>query len=100
ATLAEQRLREGRQAALAISVLDEAAEQATRAELAAATVAAEAARRRHARAEQLARWLAEAARRGREPAQARGEHAAARTALVAAEPDRAELALRRRAEQL
>lgn len=100
AALAEQRLRDGRTAALAIAVLDDAAERAVRDELEVATAAAEAARRRHAEAERLARWRAEAVRRGDELAQARAEHAAAGAALVAAEPDRAELALRRRAEHL
>ncbi|HMG54623.1 MAG TPA: AAA family ATPase, partial [Kofleriaceae bacterium] len=100
AALAEQRLRDGRAAALAIAVLDEAAERAVQGELAAATAAAAAARRHHAEAEQIARWLTEAARRDRDLAQAGAEHAAARDAQLAAEPDRAELALRRRAEQL
>ncbi|HEY0482869.1 MAG TPA: AAA family ATPase, partial [Kofleriaceae bacterium] len=100
AALAEQRLRDGRAAAQAIAVLDDAAERGIRAELAAAAEAAEAARLRHARAEQVVRWLTEAARRERELAQAGAEHAAAGAALVTAEPDRAELALRRRAEQL
>lgn len=100
AALAEQRLRDGRAAALAIAVLDDAAAAAMRDEHAAAVQGAEAARRRHARAEQRARWQAEAARRGAELAEAVAEHTAARAALVAAEPDRAELALRRRAEQL
>lgn len=100
AALAEQRLREGRAAALAIAVLDEPAERAIRDELLAATGAAEAARRRYAEAERIARWLAEATRRERDLAEAGAEHAAARAALVASEPDRAELALRRRAEQL
>src|SRR6185295_13170807 len=47
AALADQRLREGRSAALAIAVLDEAAERAVRDDLAAATAGAEAARRRY-----------------------------------------------------
>src|SRR5439155_15046254 len=76
------------------------AAQAVQGELVAATAAAEAARRCHAEAEAIARWAAEALRRRGELAQARGDHAAAREALVAADPDRAELALRRRAEQL
>jgi len=97
---AEQRLRDGRAAALAIAVLDEPAEQATRAELEVATAAAHAARRRHASAVEAARWIAEATRRARELAEASHEHAAARSAVVAAEADRAELALRRRAELL
>ena len=100
AALAEQRLREGRAAALAISVLDEVAERALGADLEAAMVAAQVARQRHAEAEQLARWSAEAARRGHALAGASTEHAAARAAMVAAEPDRAELALRQRAERL
>ena len=100
AVLAEQRLRDGRAAALAIAVLDEPAEQATRAELEIATAAAHTARRRHAAAVEAARWIAEATRRARELAEASGEHAAARSAVVAAEADRAELALRRRAELL
>ncbi|HEX3477116.1 MAG TPA: AAA family ATPase, partial [Kofleriaceae bacterium] len=100
AAVAEQRLREGRAAALAIAVLDDAAVQGVQRELAAATAAAQDARRRHAEAEAVARWVDEAARRRSELAEARGEHTAARQALAAAEPDRAELALRRRAEQL
>jgi len=100
AALAEQRLRDGRAAALAIAVLDEPAEQAARAELEVATAAAQAARRRHAAAVEAARWIAEATRRARELAEAGHEHAAARSAVVAAEADRAELALRRRAELL
>ena len=100
AALAEQRLREGRAAALAIAVLDEPAEQGIRAELEVATADAAAARRRHAAAVEAARWIAEATRRARELAEAGQEHAAARAAVVAAEADRAELALRRRAELL
>jgi DNA repair protein SbcC/Rad50 len=100
AALVADRLRRGRDAAHAIAILDDAAERATHDELAAATAAAEVARRRHARAEQLARWIAEAARREADLAGALAEHTAARSALIAAEPDRAELALRRRAEQL
>jgi DNA repair protein SbcC/Rad50 len=100
AALAEQRLRDGRLAALAIAVLDDAAVQAVQGELAAATAAAGDARRHHAEAEAALRWLAEAARRGGELGQARADHAAARDAVVAAEPERVELALRRRAEQL
>jgi exonuclease SbcC len=100
AALAEQRLRDGRAAALAITVLDDAAEQALRGELAVAISAAHAARERHAAAERAARWIAEAARRARELDQAEAEHQAARARLVAAEADRAELVLRRRAELL
>src|SRR5262249_3734205 len=100
AALAEQRLREGRAAALAIAVLDDAAVQAMQGELAAAAAAAPDARRRPAEAGAGAGWADEAARRTSELAEARREHAAAREALVAADPDRAELALRRRAEQL
>jgi DNA repair protein SbcC/Rad50 len=100
AALAEQRLRDGRAAALAIAVLDEPAVQATRAELEVATAAAQATRRRHTAAVEAARWIAEATRRARELAEASQEHAAARAAVVAAEADRAELALRRRAELL
>jgi exonuclease SbcC len=100
AALAEQRLRDGRAAAQAIAVLDDDAERATRDELALATAGALAARRRHAEAVEAARWIVEAARRERALAEAGAEHAAARAALVAAEADRAELALRRRAELL
>jgi exonuclease SbcC len=100
AALAEQRLREGRAAALAIAVLDDEAERATRAELEAATCAARDARRHHAAAVEAARWIAEAHKRAHDLAEARAEHAAARAQLVAAESDRAELALRRRAELL
>jgi len=100
AALADQRLRDGRAAALAIAVLDDEAERATRAELEVATAAAQAARRRHAQAIEAARWIAEAARRASALAEAGAEHAAARAALVGAEADRAELGLRRRAELL
>ena len=100
AALADQRLRDGRAAALAIAVLDDDAERATRGELELATAGAVAARRRHAAAVEAARWIAEAARRERALAEAVAEHAAARAALVAAEADRAELMLRRRAELL
>ena len=98
ATFAEQRLRDGRTAALAIAVLDDDAEQATRAELELATAAALVARRRHTAAVEVARWIAEAARRARELAEAGADHAAARAAVASAEADRAELGLRRRAE--
>src|SRR5436190_19465243 len=65
AVLAEQQLRDGRQAALAIPVLDDDARRAAEAELALASDAKTAARARHAEAEAAARWLAEAARRAR-----------------------------------
>ena len=100
AALAEQRLRDGRIAALAIPVLDDEAEHETQRALEAATVEAGRARRRHAAAEQAARWLAEAVRRAQALAAVEAEHAAARVRLVAAEDDRAELMLRRRAELL
>jgi DNA repair protein SbcC/Rad50 len=100
AALAEQRLRDGRAAALAITVLDDEVERALRVELGAATAAAQTARERHAAAEQAARWIAEAGRRARELAQAEAEHQAARARAVEAEADRAELVLRRRAELL
>jgi exonuclease SbcC len=100
AALAEQRLRDARAAAQAIAVLDDAALLSARTELEAALAGAVVARRRHALAEQIARWTAEARRRADQLGQAAAEHTAARSALIAAEADRAELALRRRAEQL
>ncbi|HEX4419538.1 MAG TPA: AAA family ATPase, partial [Kofleriaceae bacterium] len=100
ASLAEQRLRDGRAAALAIAVLDDEAVRAARIDLEGAAARAREARRRHAIAVEAARWIAEAARRARELAEAGADHAAARAAVTAAEADRAELALRRRAELL
>ena len=100
ASLAEQAMREGRQAALAIPVLDDDARRAAEAELALANDAKAAARARHAAADAAARWLAEAARRAAALAEAQAEHERARAAVAAAEAERAELALRRRAEQL
>ncbi len=98
--LAEQRLRDGRTAALAIPVLDDEAEHETQLALEAATREAIAARQRHGAAEQASRWLVEATRRGAALAAVQAEHAAARAGVVAAEADRAELELRRRAELL
>jgi DNA repair protein SbcC/Rad50 len=100
AALAEQTLREGRAAALAIPVLDDAARAAAEAELALAGAAKQAARERVAVAERAARWLAEQAARERALAEAQAQRAAAVAAVAAAEPVHAELALRRRAEQL
>jgi len=100
AAAAEQRVREGRTAALAIAVLDEAAAQAVRGELERATAAALTARRRHAAAVEAARWLAEADKRSVALAEAGAAHAAAGAASAAAAAERAELALLRRAELL
>src|SRR5262249_54730359 len=107
AALAEQRLREGRAAALAIPVLDDDARRAAEAELALAGAGRAAAGdgRGAAGAGQGAagagaRGLAEPARRARALADAEADHARARAAIAAAEAERAELALRRRAEPL
>ena len=100
ATLAEQRLAAGRTAALAIAVLDDDARRAAEAELAVAEDAKRAARARHAAAEEAARWVAEATRRAAALSAATAEALAAESALVAADPLRAELELRRRAEAL
>ena len=100
ASLAEQRLRDGRAKADAIPVLAEDVRAATEAELAVAEAAKLATRARLAAAETNVRWYAE--RRGLRRAlhEAAQAHAAALAAVAAAEVDRAELALRRRAEQL
>ncbi len=100
ATLAEQKLREGRAAALAIAVLDDEARQVVEAELVVADRAKAAARARLAAAEMAARWVAEAARHDDALRAARAAHAAAVDAVAGAQADRTELALRRRAETL
>ena len=100
ATAAELALKGGRDAALAIAVLDDAARIATEAELAVATRGAAAARTALAHAEASARWLAERDHRAAAVATAEQELAAALGAVAAAEAERAELALRRRAEVL
>ena len=100
ATLAEQQLRDGRAKADAIPVLSDEARAATAAELACARDAKIVARARLADAEAIARWRGEDRRLRASLVDAEREHAAAQAALAAADADRAELALRRRAEQL
>lgn len=100
AALAEQRTRAAHQAALAIPILDEVARARAQADLELADVARRAARARSDAAESAARWLDEAARRRAALADADATAADQREALARAEPARAELALRRRAERL
>ncbi|MDQ3339840.1 MAG: AAA family ATPase, partial [Myxococcota bacterium] len=100
ASLAEQRLRDGRARADAIPVLADDARATTHAALAVADHAKVAARARLAEAEAIARWREEHRRLRTALAEANREHASARSAVAAADADRAELALRRRAEQL
>jgi exonuclease SbcC len=100
AALAEQALRERQGAALAIAVLADDARAQAECDLALAKQAQEAARARLAGAEATARWLAEAERRQRALADAEVARHAAELAVEAAAPERAELAVRRRAEAL
>jgi exonuclease SbcC len=100
ATQAEQLLRDGRNAALAIAVLGSDERTAAEADLVAARVAVEGARARHAASDAVAKWLADLARRQRALEEAVATHDVARQAAAAAEPLRAELALRKRAETL
>jgi exonuclease SbcC len=98
--IAEQELRERQAAALAIAVLGDPARSEIAAELAIAIAAREAARVRLADAERLAHWRAEAAVRAAALEEAVREHSIADAEARGAEPVRAELGLRRRAEAL
>ncbi len=100
AVVAEQQLRERHAAAMAIVVLDEAARSVVETEHGIAQVAREAARVRLASAELAARWRDEAVRRDQALAAAEEGRRSAELAVHDAEPLRAELALRRRAELL
>ena len=100
AALAEQRLRERHGAALAIAVMSDEARTQTERDLVLAKQAQEASRARLAAAEAAARWLAEAERRQRALAEAELARVAAEQAVEGASTERAELALRRRAEAL
>ncbi|MBV8757635.1 MAG: AAA family ATPase, partial [Deltaproteobacteria bacterium] len=100
AALIEQQLRARHGAALAIAILADDARAAAEAELVLAREARTAARTRLAAAERAAAWIAEATRRDRALAEAAAARTAAEAALLAAEPERVELALRRRAEAL
>ena len=100
ATLAEQRLREGRAVALAIAVLDDDARRGAEAELALAEDTKLAARARLAGAEVAARWIAESDQRARALVLAEADQAVADEAVLAAVADRQELVLRQRAEKL
>ncbi|MGE0396730.1 MAG: AAA family ATPase [Kofleriaceae bacterium] len=100
ATLAEQALSRGRTYAHAIAVLDDDARRAAERDLALAEEAKLAAKKRFEAAERAHRWGIEAAVRADALAKAEAAHAAAAQAIADAEADRAELALRRRAEAL
>ena len=97
AAVAEQQLRQRHGAAMAIAVLADDARAAAEAELALAQDARTAARARLVAAERAAHWLAEAERHVRAIVVADQERAAAEQAVATAEPQRSELALRRRA---
>ncbi len=100
ASLAEARLKETRAAALAIPILDGEARVMAESDAALADDVKRAARTRLDAAELAARWLAEDAARRAALAAAEADHAAANLTMAGAESSRAELALRRRAEQL
>src|SRR6185369_15904385 len=100
AALAEQRLRERQGVALAIAVLSDDQRAAAERDLVLAKQAQAASRVRLADAEAAARWLAEAERRQRALAEAEVARHASEQAVEAAAGERAELALRRRAEAL
>ncbi len=100
ATLAEQALARGRTYAHAIAVLDDDARRAAERELALAEDAKLAAKKRFEAAERAHRWGAEATVRADALAKAEAAHASASAAIADADVDRAELALRRRAESL
>lgn len=100
AALAEQRLRERQGAALAIAVLSDDERAKAERELELAKQAQEASRARLAAAEAASRWLAEAKRRQHALAEAEVARAEAEAAVLAANGEREELALRRRAEAL
>ncbi|MDB4960681.1 MAG: sbcC [Myxococcales bacterium] len=100
AAIADQALTSGRIAAHAIPVLEDEARRATEIELATAEQTKLAVRKRHAAAETAARWVAEAARRDIALAGSTEAFVLAEAAVTAAQAERAELALRRRAETL
>jgi exonuclease SbcC len=100
AVLVEQQVRQQQGAALAIAVLADEARAAAETELAIAHEARTATRARFAAAERAAAWLAEAEQRARALAEAQTARGQAEHAVVAAQPQRTELALRRRAEGL
>lgn len=100
ASLAEARLKETRAAALAIPILDGEARVMAESDAALADDVKQASRARLDAAELAARWLAEETARSSALAAAEADHAAATAAMAGAESARAELALRRRAEQL
>ncbi|MDX2087500.1 MAG: AAA family ATPase [Kofleriaceae bacterium] len=100
ASLAEHKLAAGRTAAIAIPVLDDDARRTLELELAFAQEAKQAARVRHAAAEEAARWVTEATRRTEAARVAEAALAVAEVGLAGADALRTELALRRRAEAL
>ncbi len=100
ATLAEHTLAAGRTAAFAIAVLDDPSRAAAEADGAFAADARLAARARHAAAEAAARWVAEATRRDEACAAAERALAVAVHSSADADGERAELALRQRADAL
>ena len=100
ATLAEHTLAAGRTAAFAIAVLDDPSRAAAEADGAFAVDAKLAARARHAAAEAAARWVTEWTARDDAGATAERALAAVVQASADAQVERAELALRQRAETL
>lgn len=100
AALAEQQLRERQGAALAIAVLSDEERARAEAELVLAKQAQTASRARFAAADAAARWLAEEQKRAGALVEAEAARVEVERALDAATVDRAELALRRRAETL
>jgi exonuclease SbcC len=100
ATLAEQQLRARHGAAMAIAVLADDARAAAEAEHVLAQDARAAARTRLAQAERAAHWLVEAERHAGAVRAADEARAAAEQAVQAADGERTELVLRRRAEAL
>jgi exonuclease SbcC len=100
ASLAEQQLRDRHGAALAIAVLSDDERARAESDLVLAKDAQSASRVRLAAAETAARWIAEAVQRERALAEAEAGQRAATAAVEGAAAERAELALRRRAEAL
>jgi exonuclease SbcC len=100
AALAEQQLRERHGAALAIATLSDEERAKAESDLVLARAAQAASRVRFAAAEAAARWLGEAERRAGALVEAEATRTEVDRAVEAAAAERAELALRRRAETL
>jgi len=100
AALAEQQLRERQGAALAIAVLSDEERAKAESDLVLAKHAQVASRARFTAADAAARWLAEEEQRSAALVEAEAARAEIERALDTAMADRAELALRRRAETL